>query len=359
MTGVRAEIAATGSYLPGPAIDNACIEKLCGPLPDEVLDGLEVRTRHWIVDPLTGRHHDSTTNMALQAATQALGRAGVTPQEVDLIVTATGSPDHPLPPMVNLLQDRLGIARCATVEIRGGCAAAVAALDVARLYVESGRHRNALVVASESISPLLVPIYAGRDPELVRMRDRIVLYNFGDGAGALLVRVGGEHGIEAAATACVGGGRPPGMQVVGGGTAAPIREQQAAERMVELKLDVVEAQRFTPAVLDAGLADILAQAGASASAFDLCVVPEGNAGYLLREVDSRGGLSPAWSTLAGRIHENLAAVGATGSAAVPLALDDAWCSGRLERGDHVLLLAIETSKWIYAGMALTWTAPRG
>jgi 3-oxoacyl-[acyl-carrier-protein] synthase-3 len=354
---LRAQIAATAAYLPGPAIDNARIRALAGPLPDEILEGLEVRTRHWIVDPDSGEHHDSTTGMATAAARQALARAGLNPSELDLMVTATSSPDYLLPPMAAFLQESLGLERCALLEIRGGCAAAVEALDVARMYLERGQYRNALVVGSESISPLLVPVYLNRDPELIRMRDRLVLYNFGDGAGAIVLQaVPDGAGIEASAMACIGGHRKPGMQIVGGGTSEPIRKQQQAERMVDLRLDAVESQRFTPAVLEAGLSDLLARAGRPAEDYDLCIVPEGNAGYLVRELEAQGGLSDAWAVLAGRIHENLAEVGATGSAALPLALDHAWRCGRLQPGHRILLLAIETSKWIYAGMALTWTA---
>ena len=75
------------------------------------------------------------------------------------------------------------------------------------------------------------------------------------------------------------------------------------------------------------------------------------------ELEEAGLLTPEWVALAPKIFENLASVGATGSAAVPLALDYAWKTGKVKQGDKVMLLAIETSKWKYAGMVLTWTAP--
>jgi len=75
------------------------------------------------------------------------------------------------------------------------------------------------------------------------------------------------------------------------------------------------------------------------------------------ELRKAGLLTPEWLALEDKIFENLATVGATGSAAVPLAMDHAWKTGRVKRGDRVLVLALETSKWIYAGMVLPWTAP--
>jgi 3-oxoacyl-[acyl-carrier-protein] synthase-3 len=77
---------------------------------------------------------------------------------------------------------------------------------------------------------------------------------------------------------------------------------------------------------------------------------------MVEELKGAGLLTPEWLALEDKIYENLTDVGATGSAAVPLALDDAWKKGRLEQGDKVMLLAIETSKWKYAGMVFAWTA---
>src|SRR3954449_13441488 len=85
--------------------------------------------------------------------------------------------------MVTLVQDRLRLERCATMEIRSGCAGFVEALDVARLYVERGTYGTALVIGSESISPLLVPVFLGKDPDPIRLRARMTPSNSGDGAG--------------------------------------------------------------------------------------------------------------------------------------------------------------------------------
>jgi 3-oxoacyl-[acyl-carrier-protein] synthase-3 len=77
---------------------------------------------------------------------------------------------------------------------------------------------------------------------------------------------------------------------------------------------------------------------------------------MVEELEEAGLLTPEWIALKDKIYENLTEVGATGSAAVPLALDDAWKKGRVKPGDRVMLLAIETSKWKYAGTVFTWTA---
>jgi len=276
-------------------------------------------------------------------------------------VVSTSSPDYLLPAMSTFVQQRLGIPRCVAIDVRSGCAGAVQALDLARLYLESGQYDTALVVGSEAISPLLAPIFLGSDPERIRMRDRIPVFSFGDGAAAAVLRsrrpaVDGPRGLLESSMACVGGDRAPGMQVVGAGTHAPIATQLRAKRLVELRVDVVGSGRHTPAVIAEGLDAVLTCNGAIADDVDLCVIPEGNAGYLVTELEASGELTPAWIAVADRISENLADVGATGSAAVLLALDAAWRTGQLRTGDRLVLLAIETSMWIYAGLMVEWSA---
>jgi 3-oxoacyl-[acyl-carrier-protein] synthase-3 len=376
-------ILSTGAYLPGAPLSNSDVERLCGPLPDDVLEGLQVRRRHWLIDPATGEHRSSTSEMATAAATQAIERAGIEPVEVDLLVLSTASPEYPLPAAVTFVQERLGLPRCAVIEVRSGCAGAVQALDIARRYLADGSARTAVVIGSEAISPLLAPVFLGRAPESIRLRDRIGVYAFGDGAGAIVLRsdpdgalseppttgpptagpaaagppTAGPSTFYGSVNACLGAGRPPGMQIVGGGTDAPVAVQLARKRPVELRLDVVGSASFSPQVFVAGLTDLLGRSGLTLADIDACVLPEGNAGYFSSELAAAGLSEEDWKLLAGKLVENLAEVGATGSAAVPIALDDAWTTGRIRPGHRVLLLGVETSRWLYAGVALTWTAP--
>jgi 3-oxoacyl-[acyl-carrier-protein] synthase-3 len=354
----KAQILSTGAYLPGDPISNEELERFVGPLPEDILEGIQVEQRHWMIDPATGEHRINNSEMATKAAEDALAKAGLAAEDVDLLVVSTASPDYLLPPLVTFVQEGLGLERCATLEIRSGCAGYVEALDVARLYLERGDYETAVVIGSEAISPLLVPVFLGKEPDQIRMRDRMNPYNFGDGAGALVLRASDEgEGIMGSAMACVGGKREPGMQIIGAGTHAPIHEQVKAKRLVDLKVDVVESGRFTPYVLTEALREVLARSGVGAEAIDVCIIPEGNAGYMVEELEEAGLLTAEWTELQDRIFENLTLVGATGSAAVPLALDHAWKTGAVKEGDVVMLLGIETSKWKYAGLVFPWTAP--
>ncbi len=357
----QVRMLSTGSFLPGEPLTNEDLERLVGPLPEDILEGIQVKRRHWIIDPATGEHRTSNSEMAAEATRRALETAELEPAQVDLLVSSTASPEYHLPPMVTLVQERLGLPACATTELRSGCAGFVEALDIARLYLERGLYETAVVIGSEAISPLLVPVFRGKDPDRIRMRDRMNPYNFGDGAGAVVLQAvdgegNGGGGVLGSAMACLGGQKAAGMQVIGGATHAPIHEQLEQKLLVELKVDVVESGRFTPHVLTEALKEVLRRSSTTADAIDLCIIPEGNAGYMVEELKEAGLLTPEWLALEGKIYENLTDVGATGSAAVPLALDDAWKQDRLAAGDRVMLLAIETSKWKYAGMVLDWSA---
>lgn len=353
-------IVSTGSYLPGEPITNEEIERLVGPLTEDLLAGISIQHRYWMIDPATGEHRESNSGMSYKAAKSALDLAGIDPQEVDLLIQATGTPDYPLPPTVNLVMDELGLKKCATMEIRSGGAGGVQGLDVARFYLERGTYRNAVVIGSESISPAIAPVFLGKDPSAIRMRDRLPLYMFGDGAGAMVLQAGEEGesgGIIGAAMACVGGGRKPGIHSLGGGSAAPVHTQVKYRNFPDLRVDVVGSGEFTPYMVTDALSEVIRRSNVPIESIDLCLIPEGNVGWMLDELHEAGLETKEWVALDGKIFDNLALTGAVGCAAVPLFLDEAWKSGRVRPGSRIMLIGVESTKWIYAGVVIDWTAP--
>ncbi|MEO3973660.1 3-oxoacyl-ACP synthase III family protein [Streptomyces sp. CAU 1734] len=353
-------IIGTGGYQPGDPISTDEIARLVGPLPDEVREGLSIERRFWMIDPATGEHRENNSDMAHKAAVRALDSAGLEPGDVDLLVLATGTPDFPLPPLVNMVQERLGLVRCATLELRSGGAGVVQGLDIARMYLASGVYRTALVIGSEAISPVLAPVFLGKDPDKIRMRDRMPVYMFGDGAGAIVLRAeegAASGGLLGAAMEAIGGDRKPGIHSVGGGTHAPIHEQLKAKRLVDLKVDVVGAGDFTPVMVTEAISSTLRRSRVDVESVDLCLVPEGNVGWMLESLHELGLDTADWKALDGKIIDSLSTMGAVGCAAVPLFLDDAWRTGRIHPGDRLMLIGVESTKWIYAGAVVDWTAP--
>ncbi|MFF0478778.1 3-oxoacyl-ACP synthase III family protein [Streptomyces sp. NPDC004284] len=361
-TAYDVKILSTGAYVPGEPLDNATLEKYVGPLPDDVLEGIQVKTRYWMIDPVTGEHRINNSRMAERASRQALERAGVEPEELDLIVVCTATPEYTLPNVATTLQHYLGLESVAAIEIRGACAGWVQALDLARRQLADGTARTALVVGSEAGSPVLAPHFLGKDPARVRMRDRLTLYTFGDGAGAVVMRAepAGESSADefAFVNACVGGLRKPGMEIIGGGTDVPQAEQLRRKQLIQMKIDVPGTTTFGPQVFVRAIQEMARKDGRALGEFDAIVLPEGNADYFADEFESAGLSAEDIRALDGRIVENLAEVGATGSAAVPLSLDAGWTSGRIKPGDRIVLLGIEASRYIYTGLSLTWQAPQ-
>ncbi len=354
----HAHIAGTGGYQPGEPITNDEIERLVGPLPDDVRAGISIVQRFWQIDPETGEHLENNADMSLKAANLALESAGVDASDIDLMIQATGTPEYPLPATVNLVQEMLGLEKCATLEIRSGGAGWPQGVDIARRYLETGEYENALVIGSESISPVMAPVYLGKDPDRIRMRDRMPLYMFGDGAAAAVLQGRDEPGgVIGGAMRAIGGLRKPGIHSVGGGTHAPIADQLKAKKLVDLRVDVVGAGEFTPQMVVESLADTLARTGVDVHDIDHCLIPEGNVGWMLDSLREAGLLTPEWVALDGKIFDNLAYTGAVGCAAVPLFLDDGWRRGLIKNGDRVLVIGVEATKWIYAGVIVDWTAP--
>jgi 3-oxoacyl-[acyl-carrier-protein] synthase-3 len=353
----RAQIVGTGGYQPGEPISNEQIEALVGPLPSEVAEGIAIEQRFWQIDPATGEHRENNSDMALKAATLALESAGAAASDVELMILATGTPDYPLPAVVNMVQEALGLERCATLEIRSGGAGWVQGLDIARFYLEQGSYDTALVIGSESISPVLAPVFLGKTPDKIRVRDRLPVYMFGDGAAAAVVTASenGDRGLMPGAMRAVGGSRKPGIHSVGGGTHAPLHEQQRGKKLVDLRVDVVGAGDFTPIMVTEALADAIGRSGVDAESIAHCLIPEGNVGWMLDSLREQGLMTPEWTAMEGKIFDNLAQTGACGCAAVPLFLDHGRRTGLVKKGDRALLIGVEATKWIYAGIIVDWT----
>jgi 3-oxoacyl-[acyl-carrier-protein] synthase-3 len=352
---VHARIVATGGYVPGEPITNADVEELVGPVAPDLLESMHMEQRHWVVDRHTGEHRETTSQLATKAMAQALDRAGLPAGELDLLIVSTASPDYQLPPTVTLVQEQLGIERCAVLELRSGGAGVVQGLDIARLYLEAGIYRTAGVIGCDAISPLQAQIFLG-DRKRMRVRDRLLVYMFGDGAGAVLLEAGAEPGVIGSAIGCIGTGRPSGMEIRGGGgTYAPYSEQREG-RVLDLYIDIEQASSFTATLTTTGLQDVLERTGVSPESVDVLVTPEADTEWMANAAAAGGADAEIWSAFEHKIFNALPIVGAPGSAALPLGLDRAWTTGLLQPGRRALLLGMETTKWIYAGMVVDWTA---
>ena len=350
-------ILSIASYMPGESISNDRLASLIGELDEELMAQVDVQDRYWTINAETGEPSESNSDISAKSARLALEKAGVSAEDVDLIVMSTCSPDYPLPATVTQVQDNLGLRRAATIEVRSGCCGAVQALDIAKLYLSTGQYRTALVIGTEVISPLLYQMYGHKDKDDLRLRDKLCIYSFGDGSAAMVLQASEQakgHLIGKSAFACAGGGKKPGMIVPIGGTAIPITHEALDKGLFSLKVDFTGSAKYTADILHEGFHETLSNAGVTAKDIQGCIIPEGNTGYLRDDLQRSGKLSEEWLEIENRVYDNLKYVGNTGSPAVLLAFEHAVRTGKVNQGDNVMFLAIETSKWLFAGTVFQW-----
>jgi len=313
--GVRhAAITGTGSYAPARVVTNRELSAALGTdIDDFVSNTLGIHERRWCADD------ESTANLAERAARCALDDAGVAAEDVDLLIVATDTPEYVSPATSAVVQGRLGAWRAGTFDVNSGCAGFVTALDVAWKYVRADeRYERVLVVGAYAMSKFLDPA------------DKKTSTIFADGAGAVMLEASRTPGILASEL-YADGRLAPGMGVFAGGTAEPITEAVLREGYRN-RLRFV--QKYPASVNEEGwpriARSVLARAGASVDDVDL---------WLWTQVN-RSTIETVMRTLDApmeRAHTIMHKWGYTGSACLPMALDDAARAGRLGDGDLVLL----------------------
>jgi 3-oxoacyl-[acyl-carrier-protein] synthase III len=174
---IYSRITGTGSYLPAKVLTNLDLEKMVDTTDQWIVDRTGIRERHVAAD------HETTCDLAEQAARRAIGMAGLGKDDIDLIVVATTTPDRVFPSTACLLQERLDIHGCAAFDIQAVCTGFVYALGIADKFVRAGSARHALVVGAETLS------------RIVDWTDRSTCVLFGDGAGAVVVSADTQPGI--------------------------------------------------------------------------------------------------------------------------------------------------------------------
>lgn len=177
----RARIAATGMYVPEKIVKNTDLEQVMDTSDEWIRQRSGIETRRHV-------EGQSSSDLAAEAAKDALSKAGWQPSDVDLIIVATLSPDHFFPGSSAILQAKLGLETTPSMDLRCQCSGFIYGLNVAKLFVESGQYERVLLVGAEAHSPVLDFTTRGRDVAVL----------FGDGAGAVLLEAapaGSEQGI--------------------------------------------------------------------------------------------------------------------------------------------------------------------
>ena len=169
-TAVKARISGTGMYVPPKVVTNKDLEKLMDTSDEWIRQRSGIEERRYVEGV-------GTSELAYEAANNALDSAGISPEDLDLILVATLSPDHQFPGTSAVLQAKLGLKTTPSMDLKCQCSGFIYSLNVAKLFVESGQYNRVLVVGAEAHSPVLDFSTEGRDVTVL----------FGDGAGAAIV----------------------------------------------------------------------------------------------------------------------------------------------------------------------------
>jgi 3-oxoacyl-[acyl-carrier-protein] synthase-3 len=326
----HARIAGIGSALPEHAVPNSYFEALVDTSDEWIVDRTGIRSRRFAADG------ETTSTMAAQAASRALAGAGIEPGAIDLLIVATCTPDRPLPSAAAFVQASLGMG-CPAFDLNAACAGFVYGLSVAGAQIRAGAADRVVLIGAETLSRML------------NMGDRTTCVLFGDGAGAAVLEPADEPGLIDSRLA-LDGTQAELLTIPAGGSAEPATEEAVAQGRT--KIHMSDGQMvFKQAVVAMAEAcrELLEKAGVAPGDLDLVVAHQANA-RIISAVGRRLGIDPAKVVL------DIAEVGNTSAASIPIALDRAWRAGRLHLGDLVLTTAFGAGL-AWGANLIRWTLP--
>ncbi len=303
-------ITGTGGYLPEKVLSNKDLEKMVDTTDDWIFDRTGIRNRHIAAEGQT------TTDLAEIAARRALEMAGRDPQDIDLIVLATTTPDRIFPSCACLLQQRLDIHGCTAFDVQAVCTGFVYALGVADKFIRSGTHRCALVVGAETVS------------RIIDWTDRTTCVLFGDGAGAVILEASDELGILS--THLHADGKYESLLNVPFGVSQGYEHLLRGEAYMQMKGN--EVFRMAVNTLGRIVDETLEANGLTKSDVDWLVPHQAN-NRIIAATAKKLDMQMDHVVVTVEDHGN------TSAASVPLALDTAVRDGRIKRGETVLMEA--------------------
>lgn len=303
-----AKILGTGSYLPANRVSNDDLAARIDTSDEWISSRTGIKARRLAADD------EKTSDLAAAAGRRALEAAGLQPQDIDLIVVATATPDMQFPSTATIVQQKLGISGCPAFDVQAVCAGFIYALTTGDAYIRSGLAKRVLVIGAEVFSRIL------------DWNDRSTCVLFGDGAGAVVLGASEEPGLIGSKLHADGNYldllNVPAQIADGGVTGLPF-----------LKMDGQGVFKFAVKQLAAVADEVLAEAGFSAEKLDWIVPHQANRRIIEATARHLGiGMEKVVLTVAE--HAN------TSAASVPLALDEGIRSGQIVRGQHLLLEGI-------------------
>lgn len=308
-----ASILGTGSALPEHIMTNEDLTRIVDTSDEWII------TRTGIKERRIAGGKTATSDLSLEAARKALDDAGVSPQDLDLIIVATITPDHVFPATACLVQDALGATKAAAFDLEAACTGFIYALAVGSQFIATGIYKHILIIGAETLS------------RIVDFTDRGTCVLFGDGAGAVVLgQCGAGEGILSFSLGSDGKGKDL-LIAPAGGSRFPATEEtvKAGEHFIKMKGN--EVFKFAVKILGQAAEEALEKAGLSIEDIDLLVPHQANR-RIIDAAIKRLKIAPD------KVEVNLEKYGNMSTASIPVALDEARRGGRIRTGDKLLLV---------------------
>ena len=308
MTATYGRIIGTGSYLPEHKLTNAELEKIVDTSDEWIVARSGIKQRAIAADG------EFTSDLACEAAKHAIASAGISKNDIDLIVVATTTPDLVFPSTATIVQTKLGLRGCPAFDVQAVCAGFVYGLDIVDKYIRSNACKNALVIGAETFSRIL------------DWTDRTTCVLFGDGAGAMVVRADNTPGIFSSSIHADGAYKELLWVPIGVSTARP--EIEAGRAFTHMKGN--EVFRWAVTTMSDIAAKTLRDNNIDSAQLDWVIPHQANI-RIIKAIAKK--LSLPMDKMVVTVAEH----GNTSAASIPLAFDTAQRDGRLKAGDTILL----------------------
>jgi len=327
---IPAKITGVASYVPPRVLTNQDLATMVDTNDEWIRERTGISERH-IADKGTAASH-----LATEAAKKLLAQRNVRPEEIDLIIVASVTPDMMFPATACLVQDRLGAKNAWGFDLSGACSGFVYALTVGAQFVGAGTHKKALVIGSDIMS------------SIINYQDRATCILFGDGAGAVLVEPAASdsegildfhHDIDGS------GGQY--LYMPGGGSLHPPSHETVDKKMHYVHQEGQQVFKYAVRRM-AEVSNLLLERNGFTTGDLALVVPHQANLRIIRAMQERLGLDDS------KILINIDRYGNTTAGTIPLGLCDALCQGRLKKGDLLLLVAVGAG-YTTGGLLLRWS----
>ncbi len=328
-----AQIVGWGYHVPEKVITNRDLEQIVDTKDEWIRTRTGIEERHIAASP-----RETTATLGMKAARKALEVADIHPNQVDLIICATSSPEHIFPSTASIIQDGIGAVNAGAFDLSAACSGFVYGLAMARGQILAGDAEYVLVIGSETLS------------RIVDWTDRNTCVLFGDGAGAVLVAASDvPGGIMATELGSDGSGADL-LTLPAGGSAMPASLETVSSGAHYIKMDGRAVFRFATRVMAEATRKVLDRAGISVDDVDLIIPHQANIRIIQSSVVKQLRIPED------KVFVNLQKYGNTSTASIPIALCEAIEAGKVQPGDDLVFVGFGAGL-TWAAAAIKWSTP--